>query len=150
MSKNLFLLMIIAVVYVSCKSAESKAPQMAADFCKCFEEIQSNISDNTMKIFKKASGSANPEKALEEAMEELNEEEQLNVAMELSALDDMDNEQSEIGRCIKNVEKKYNNAYTLNEKKFVGMIIKELETKPGCDFTATLLKLGTKIEENDK
>jgi hypothetical protein len=149
--KNTFsLLLLVTVVLFSCKTADNKVPQIAADFCNCFSKLEKDMSAESKKVFTTAAESVDPEKVLEEEITKLDEETQTKVATEFMALGELEDDNSEVGRCIKNVEKKYDNAYTLNQSKFLDKVIKELEQKPGCSFTASLMKLGKKVEEKEK
>ena len=131
---------------VSCKSADKKADQIAADMCNCFKGMEAKLSNDTKKIVGNAANATDPEKSLKDDVIALGEEKGQKIGEEMQSLGDMENESSETGRCIKEVEKKYKNAYTLNEEKTAQKIIKELEGKPGCSFTASLLKLGLKMK----
>lgn len=140
----------VAMSVISCSTADQKVPQMAADFCNCFSKMERDLSESTKNIVAKASEAADPEKLLQNAVLAMNEEDQVAIASEMESFSEMDDENSEIGKCIKNVEKKYDNAYTFNQDKFAQKVIKELESKQGCGFTASLLKLGLKMEKNFK
>lgn len=148
-SSNLaFVAVVISII--SCSTADQKVPQMAADFCNCFSKMEKDLSESTKNIMAKASEAADPEKSIQNAVLAMNEEDQVAIAEEMEGFSEMEDENSEIGKCIKNVEKKYDNAYTFNQDKFAQKVIKELESKQGCDFTASLLKLGLKMEKNSK
>lgn len=145
------LIAIVAITFLaSCSSADKKVPQIAADFCDCFKKLEAEMSTESRKLFATAAESADPETVLGTELLKLDEETQQKVGEELSALGELENENSEVGSCMKRVEKKYDSQYTLDEKKFAAKIIKELETRPGCSFTASLMKLGLKVEENEK
>jgi len=150
--KKFSYLVIVAVVIsiASCSTADQKVPQMAADFCNCFSKMERDLSEVTKSIVAKASLAENPELSIQNAVLALNEEEQVAIAGEMESFSQMDDENSEVGSCIKNVEKKYDKAYTFNQDKFAQKVIKELESKQGCDFTASLLKLGLKMEKKSK
>ncbi|MBN8675753.1 MAG: hypothetical protein J0L56_16590 [Chitinophagales bacterium] len=151
MKKILYPLLGVAVISIaSCSTADQKVPQMAADFCNCFSKMERDLSESTKNIVARASIAANPELSIQNAVLALDEEEQAAIAGEMESFSQMDDENSEIGRCIKNVEKKYDKAYTFNQEKFAQKVIKELESKKGCDFTASLLKLGLKMEKESK
>jgi hypothetical protein len=98
----------------------------------------------------KLQSAPDPTAALQQSVTDLTPEEQERVGAEMVSLGDLEDENSEIGTCIKNVEKKYDNEYTLNKDKYADKIVKELESKPGCNFTASLLKLGLKMEKQNK
>ena len=149
MKKSSYLALVTVVISIlSCSTADQKVPQMAADFCNCFSKMERNLSESTKNIVAKAAEASDPEKSLQDAVLAMNEEDQVAIADEMESFGEIEDDNSEIGKCIKNVEKKYNNAYTFNQEKFAQKVIKELEAKPGCDFTASLMKLGLKMEKN--
>lgn len=147
MKKLLSVITIPALILLSCKSADKKADAIAADMCNCFKGLEANLSNDTKKIVDNAANAADPEKSLKDDVMALGAERGQQIGEEMSALGDMDNENSETGRCIKDVENKYKNAYTLDEKKTTQKIINELEGKAGCSFTASLLKLGLRMKD---
>jgi len=149
MKKILFVIVVPALMllWVSCKSADKKADEIAADMCNCFKSLEANLSNDTKKIVDNAANATDPEKSLKDDVMALGEEKGQQIGQEMSSLGDMENESSETGRCIKDVEKKYKNAYTLDEEKTTQKIIKELEGKSGCSFTASLLKLGLRMKD---
>lgn len=136
----------ILLLLVSCKSADKNADAIAADMCNCFKSLETNLSNDAKNVVKNAANAADPVKSLKDDVMALGEEKGQQVGVEMQSLGDMENESSETGRCIKDVEKKYKNAYTMNEEKTLQKIIKELEGNPGCSFTASLLKLGLKMK----
>ncbi len=148
MKKIVYLLPVVVVIIsiASCSTADQKVPQMATDFCNCFSTMERELSESTKNIVAKASLAENPELSIQNAVLALNEEEQVTIAGEMESFSQMDDENSEVGKCIKNVEKKYDKAYTFNQDKFAQKVIKELESRQGCSFTASLLKLGLKME----
>ena len=136
----------ILLLLVSCKSADSKIDKISADFCNCFKGMEAKLSDDSKKLISDASNAADPGKSMKDAMVPLSEEKKMQVAQEMAGFAELEDESSETGRCIKDIEKKYDNAYTLNEKKFLLKLTKELEGKPGCGITASLLKIGLKVK----
>jgi hypothetical protein len=140
------LLVVITTIALSCNSADNKVPQIASDFCNCFASIEKKLSAPTIDVLTKASNAGDPETALQDEIKKLDEEEQMKIGAEMMSLGEVEDPNSELGRCIKDVEKKYGKAYTLNQKKFGEKIIKELESKGGCTLTAAIMKLGLKIE----
>lgn len=131
----------------SCNSADKNVGKIASDYCDCLRKLDKSMSSETKKIISKASNSADPARSIQYDVMALDEEKQLQIGKEMVGVGDMEDENSEIGRCIKRIEKKYDNAYTMNEEKFLKKLIKELETDPGCGLTASLLKLGLKMQD---
>jgi hypothetical protein len=149
MRKNLIGLTFIAasVVLFSCKSADNRAPEIATDFCNCFTEIEQNFSADTKRIVSTAASAADPTKSLQDQVIALADEKKEQVGKEMESLGDMEDENSKIGKCMKDVEKKYKNVVTFNEGKTFNKIIAELEKKKGCDFTAALMKIGMRMKD---
>jgi type IV pilus biogenesis protein CpaD/CtpE len=150
MRRNLSVLLGLAVVLLAgCATADQKVPEIAADFCNCFSEIQSKMSAKTKDLILKAANSATPQATLSTELLSLPEEERFEISKELMVMADLGDETSSVGRCMKDVEKKYGDARTFNKKEFAEKVIKELESKQGCDFTAMLMKIGLKEKKMD-
>jgi hypothetical protein len=149
MRKNLvgFTFMAASIFLFSCKSADNKAPQIAADFCNCFSDIEQNFGADTKRIISTAAGATDPTKSLQDQILALEDEKKAQVGKEMESLSDMEDENSKIGKCMKEVETKYKNVVTFNEEKTFNKIIAELEKKKGCDFTAALMKIGMKMKD---
>ena len=142
-----FLLTVYIIMLFSCNSADNKIPQIATDFCNCFNKIEKGISKSTVDIFINASNADNPQAALKEEMGKLSPENFARVNAEMTALSHADDEHSELGGCIKEVEKRYGKTYTTNQEKFGEKIIKELESRNGCTLTTAIMKLGLKMDK---
>jgi hypothetical protein len=97
----------------------------------------------------KASNAADPQAVLKAELAGLDPEEQKAIGKEMMSLGEVEDENSELGHCIKSVEKKYGKVYTLNQVKFAEKIVKELETKSGCTVTAAIMRLGLKNKKKD-
>ena len=148
MKKNLTLpAVIVMLILVSCQSADKKIPQIAGDFCNCFSSLEKNLSEKTKGIIDRAANSANPEQSMKDDVEKLTEEEKMSVGTEMVSLGDMENKDSDLGKCMEAVKNKYNNARTFNEKKFLEKMVKELDSRGGCSFTADLLQIGLKTKD---
>lgn len=130
-----------------CQSADNKIPQIAADFCACFTDMEKSMSSQTKSLMHKAAISPDPEKSIETEIGKLTEEEKMKVGTEMISLGEMQDKTSTVGRCMDDVAKKYDKARTFNEKKFLEKLVKELESKQGCGFTADLMQIGMKAKE---
>ena len=138
---------ILLVSIGACKTADKKAPEIAADFGNCFKDIEKNLGEDVKKMVADAAMSADPEKFMEEAMLNIDEERALEIGKEMVMLGELEDANSKVGRCIKDVEAKYKNVYSFNQEKTANKIIAELEGKPGCGFTASLMKLGIRMKD---
>src|SRR5215831_9558925 len=112
--------------------------------------MEKNMSSKTKEIMQKASNAADPEMTMKNEMDKLNEDEKMSVSSEMMTMGELQDRDSKIGRCMAAVEKKYNGAKTLDKKKFLEKLIKELESKTGCSFTATVMRMGMRINEKNK
>jgi len=140
-------IIMVTLIVTSCKSADKNAGKIASDYCDCLRKLDKSMSSETKKIISNAANSDDPTKSIQSDVMGMDEEKQLQIGKEMVAVGDMEDEKSEIGSCIKRIEKKYDNAYTMNEEKFLKKLIKELEADPGCGLTASLLKLGLKMKD---
>jgi hypothetical protein len=151
MRKNLSVLAGFALLLLSgCRTADQKVPEIAANFCNCFSEMEKNMGSKSREVMQKAANAADPTTAIRDEMQKLSEEDQQTVSTEMAAFAEMDDKNSKVGRCIADVEKKYGKEKTFDQKKFLQKIINELESKTGCTVTATLMKIGLKAKENGK
>ncbi|MEI9908938.1 MAG: hypothetical protein WDO71_04275 [Bacteroidota bacterium] len=141
-----FFIIAIALSLVACKSADNKVPEIAADVCNCFSDIEKNFSKETKALLAKAANDSNPQKVLKEEIVKLDQEDQMAIGQELMSLGELGDEKSDMGRCMKGVEKKYGNNFTRDKKILGNKIVQELESKNGCGFTASIMKLGLKME----
>gem|GEM_PF-3731273 len=108
------------------------------------------MSADSKNMIITASNSAAPEKSLEQGILALDEENQIRVSQEMIALNDLANENSELGICMKKVEKKYENSLTRDKKKFMEKVVAEMEAKGTCSLTAAFMRIGLKTGNFDK
>jgi hypothetical protein len=150
MRKTASILLGLAVLlFIGCATADQKIPEMATDFCNCFTEMDRNMSSQTKDIMQKAANATDPETTMKSELEKLNDEDQAKVKEEMMTFGEMEDKNSKVGKCMADVETKYGSAKTFNEKKFLEKLIKELESKTGCNFTATLMKIGMRVKEKE-
>lgn len=141
-----FLLLLIS----GCSTADQKIPEIAAGYCNCLSGLEKNLSTKTKEIFMKALSSPDPEKAMASETEKLNEQEKLTVGTELMTIGSLGKEGSKEYKCIADIDKKYQNERTRDLQKFQEKLIKELESKPGCSFTAAIFKAGLKLRHEEE
>jgi len=137
---------VAVLTLAGCQSADNKIPQIAADFCDCFTDIEKNMSSQTKSIMHKAALSSDPQSSIAAEVAKMTDEEKVAIQTEMGALSDMQDKNSTVGRCMEDVTQKYDKARTINEKKFMQKLIKELDSKPGCRFTADLMQMGLKAQ----
>lgn len=134
---------------VSCHQADDKVPGIATDLCNCFSSTEKNLAPQTKEIFLKASNAADPKKVLQEEIAKLDEATQALVSNDLLVFAEIENPQSQMGKCIAAIKKKYGKANAFNETRFAKKIVKELESRQGCSFTSYIMKMGMTVEENE-
>ena len=142
-----FLLSLITLLFAGCETADQKIPQMATDFCNCFTEMEKNMSSKTKDIMEKAANATDPEMTMKDEMDKLSDDEKMSVSTEMMSMGQLQDRTSKVGSCMAAVEKKYDKAKTLDQKKFLEKLIKELESKTGCSFTATLMRIGMRMDD---
>ena len=149
MKKNLSIVAGSALLLLTaCQTADQKVPEISADFCNCFSDIEKNMSNQSKQIMEKAANTADPITTINSEMEKLSVEEQQAIRTEMTPIADMQNKNSLIGKCIADVEKKYGNTKTFDQKKLLQKIVTELESKKNCTVTAALMKIGLKAKES--
>lgn len=147
MRKVLFILPLVVLLLVGCTTADEKIPEIATDYCNCFSDVEKSLSSKTKEIMKIAVEAPDPEKVVEKEMEKLSEEERTKIGAEMSAIYSMGNKDSKVGKCVADVDKKYEKARTYNKEKFQDKLLKELESRPGCSFTAMMMKAVLSIKD---
>jgi hypothetical protein len=146
--RNLVLLAgVFVLIATGCQSADKQVPEIASDFCACFTDMEKDMSTQTKDIMHKAAISNDPENSMKSDVEALSDDDKMKVGTEMMSLGSMQDKDSEVGRCMEDVAKKYDKAKTFNEKKFMEKLIKELDEKPSCRFTADLMRIGLKTQE---
>ena len=123
-------------------SADMKVPEIASDMCACYKPLQDSLSEEAKSLIISSAGSTDISKAMQDGIGKLDTLKQLTVSLELMKLDQAADNNSSIGRCLKDLEKKYDKDYTLNENTFLDKVIKELDSKKECGLTAALMKIG--------
>lgn len=135
------LLSFSVLFFVSCNSADSKIPAMAADMCGCFDKLKSGISTEAAAVFDKVKNSPDPQKTLQEEIVKLKPEE----AQELAAtLSQMGNSGSEIGQCMQAIDKKYGAETTTDKKALLEKIASEMKKNNQCAVGAAIISIGAK------
>ena len=141
---TLFVFAVLCIV--ACSTADNKVPQMATDFCNCFRTMEDSLSSEVKQLLTTASNASDPEKAMDEATEGMSEEKKLSIGMEMMSFQSVEDPNSAVSRCMKDIENKYKHDRTTDKEKFAKKLIAELEKKQGCEVTAAIMKLGYKKE----
>jgi len=137
----------ILLFIASCKSADrNDDEQMAIEYCKCFDKLVERLSEDTRKMVINAGNAENPRQFLREYKNSLSEEQDRLVNQEMQSLRVTENSNADILRCLNRVQEKYSDGYIMNEDRTLWKIVKVLEKKPACIFTASMLKMGLKAK----
>jgi hypothetical protein len=135
------------LLFSSCETGDKKIPEIATDFCNCFYDLEKKLSTTTKGIWQKAANAANPKSTMKIEMDKLNAPDKEKVKREILLINESEDKDSEVGRCMEAIGEKYNNARRLDETEFYQKLIKELESKTGCKFTAAAMKLGMGLKQ---
>jgi hypothetical protein len=147
MKRNYLLLTVsLAFVLASCSTADQKIPTIANDFCNCFGTLEKSMSTELKDIFVKAGDSEDPQAALTKSLMEMDPEKQASITEELQGLSSVQDPNSEVGKCMAELEKKYKNEKTRDKKKFGEKLLAELKGKSGCTLTYAIMKMGFQKE----
>ncbi len=138
--------LILLVGIIACNTAENKVPQMADDFCGCFRTLEDSLSAEAKQLLTKASTASDPDTAMSNAMLGMSDEKKVSLGMEMMSFQSVQDPNSPISKCMKEIEKKYKSERTTDKKKFGAKLIRELESKKGCEVTTAIMKLGFKQE----
>jgi hypothetical protein len=141
---NILLVACCALVLTSCKTADQKVPEIAAAYCDCFASMRSTMSADAQNLIIEAANTADPQETLKKNLMALPADKMTTVATELSALSDI--ETSETGKCLNRADEKYKNEKTMDKKKFMQKLIKELSSKENCKLTGAFMKIGEKMQ----
>ena len=136
--------------FAGCETADQKIPEIAAGYCNCFTDMEKNMSSQTKEILEKGANSADPEATMKDEVGKLTPEDQMKVGTEMMTMGEMKDKTSKVGRCVTAVDEKYGNAKTYDKEKFMQKLVKELESKPGCNFTAIIMKMAQRLTEKRK
>ena len=129
----------------SCKSADRNDDgQMAIEYCKCFDKLVSRLSEDTKKMVIDAGKASDPRKFLLEYKNSLSDEKYRLVDQEMGSMRVTGTNNPDVLRCLDKVQVKYSGQYNMNEESTLQKIIRVLEKKQACLFTASMLKMGLK------
>lgn len=150
--KILSLFLLAGILASGCNSDDSKTKsktdgadmdKIVADVCDCIDEIEGELSAKSKKIFLKAAKSDDPQMSIQEQMQDMDQEEQMEIAEEFKNF-----ENSSAQDCFKKLEKKYPEMKDAGKKEEEALIEKVEED---CsEFAAALLKMGQKQSESEE
>jgi hypothetical protein len=136
--------------FAGCDTADQKIPEIAAGYCNCFTDMEKNMSSKTKDILEKGANAADPQAVMVAEVAKLSQEEQMTVGTEMMAMGELKDKNSKVGKCVNDVDEKYGKSKTYDKEKFMQKLVKELESKTGCNFTAMIMKMGLRLQEKKK
>jgi NADH:ubiquinone oxidoreductase subunit D len=131
----------MAAVLVASGCSMGKEKEVAADLCGCTKSLESKLTPEFVQIMIESSKSENPNKAIEEKISAMDADQMMVIIPNLEIMQEMENDKGEFITCLNSIEKKYENAYTINEEKSMKEVLVEME-KMDCAFGVAILKLG--------
>jgi Skp family chaperone for outer membrane proteins len=141
---SLIMVVSIAFVMASCATADQKIPAIATDFCNCFNTMEKTMSPELKDIFVKAGESDSPQAELTKLLMAMDAEKQAAVTEELQAFSSLDDPNTEVGKCMNDFKKKYDDDKTRDKKKFYDKLLAEVKSKSGCTLGLAIMKIGYK------
>jgi hypothetical protein len=133
----------MAVVLVASGCSMGKEKEVGADLCGCTKALESKFTPEFVQIMIESSKAEDPNKAIEEKMAALDTDQMMAIIPNLEIMQEMENDEGEFITCLNSIEKKYENAYTINEEESMKEVLAEME-KMDCAFGVAILKLGLK------
>jgi hypothetical protein len=120
-----------------------KEKEVAADLCGCTKALESKLTPEFVQIMIESSKAEDPNKAIEEKISSLDTDQMMAIIPNMEIMQEMQNDEGEFITCLNSIEKKYENAYTINEEESMKDVLVEME-KTDCAFGVAILKLGLK------
>ena len=122
----------------------SKEAEIASQICNCFKSASDSMSSTTKDYIRVVSKSADPDKAFNEELSKIKDPEQMmKIASEFSSFGD---ESSPTNQCL--IKLKANNKAEIDDRKFMDRVVKELEGKPECDLSASIMRVRQKTKNS--
>jgi hypothetical protein len=131
----------MALVLVASGCSLGKEKEVAADLCGCTKSLETKLTPEFVKIMIESSKTENPNKAIEEKISALEEDQLMAIIPNMEIMQEMENDEGEFITCLNSIETKYENAYTINEEESMKEVLAEME-KMDCAFGVAILKLG--------
>jgi hypothetical protein len=135
----------MASILIATGCSIGKEKEVAADLCVCTKALENKLSPTFVKIMIESSNAENPEKAIEEKMSALDTDQMMAIVPDLEVLGELETDEGEFANCVKELEKKYDNAYTFDEEESMKEVLVEME-KSDCAFGAAIFRLGLKAK----
>jgi hypothetical protein len=137
----------LCLLLISCKPSAKKIENAAAEYCTCMKKSLGNLGGDTKRLVKNAAEANDPAQYMQEAMMELDSAKLERVREEFLKLGALEQDDSELGACVRKVDIRYRSAFSLDEEATALKVAAELEKKPGCELMASLIKLGIKVND---
>ena len=142
--KTFFLILLSSIVFTSCQDIADEQDYVNAsnDMCDCVNKSTNMVSDEVKSAMIEGIKSG---KSMEEVMESIAKENSEQLLKDASILMEAG---PKIEKCMKSLEKKYENIYSKeSETEILNKLIKALEKNKSCEWTYSLMKLGMQAEK---
>lgn len=134
----------ILFIFSSCGSgsADRKVPELATEMCKCFESMNKGLSPAATALYKEVASATKPSATLKNGLENMDPAEAAAVSTSLMSLDD---ENSEIAKCMEAFDRKYEKETTRDRKSLFNNLLEEMRKNSTCPIGAAMINIT--IEE---
>lgn len=141
MKKNFYLVLAsVSVIFSASSCNMNQEKEMAADVCGCTSQLEKQLSPEFVKLIVETTDAPNPEQAMQEKIDAMEMEEMLAIVADMKVVNEIENDKGEFSACMKELEKKYDNAYTLDEEESMKIVLAEMQ-KLDCKFGSAMVKL---------
>lgn len=128
-------------IFSSCASgsADGKVPELASEMCKCFETMNKEISPAAAALYKEVAAAPKPGATLRNGLENMEPSEAAAIATAMGQLED---ESTEIGKCVKAFDRKYEKETTRDRESLFRKLLEEMRKNASCPIGAALINLS--------
>ena len=142
--KTFFLVLLSSIVFTSCQDIADEQDYVNAsnDMCDCVNKSTNMVSDECKSAMIEGVKSG---KSMDEVMASIVKDNPEQLLKDASILMEAG---PKIEKCMKSLEKKYENIYSKeSETEILERMIKTLEKNKSCEWTYSLIKIGMQAEK---
>lgn len=142
--KTFFLILLSSIVFTSCQDIADEQDYVNAsnDMCDCVKKSTNMVSDECKSAMIEGVKSG---KSMDEVMASIVKDNPEQLLKDASILMEAG---PKIEKCMKSLEKKYENIYSKeSETEILERMIKTLEKNKSCEWTYSLIKIGMQAEK---
>ena len=142
--KTFFLILLSSIVFTSCQDIADEQDYVNAsnDMCDCVNKSTNMVSDECKSAMIEGVKSG---KSMDEVMASIVKDNPEQLLKDASILMEAG---PKIEKCMKSLEKKYENIYSKeSETEILERMIKTLEKNKSCEWTYSLIKIGMQAEK---